>query len=412
MDKDDQNKGGQELFEDESAFEEAPEGAALPQEEDDAGEWHDQPVDDLAESGEAYVEEIVTPGEEGPVEDEFSTAAEEHPDPALALEGEEAFQQSDAAPSKQGGGMMKYLPYIGVGAVLLVLGFFGYQQMSNMMNAEQAVMTPPPMQTASNEPPPVETAPPPPPPPAATTPPPASASPPVGSTTTTGEYILNSGTAPPPASVPAPPSVPPPLPAGQLAPPISNAAVENIEQQLGALKTQLDDIKRNQERIDAQLANLQNAPPPPSLPDQTAQTGIRALEEKFAQLEQRVASSPPPSSPLPSAPKSSASGSDSLPSAGQVDAPAPKPKKKKTARKKASPLPKDGNQWQTPGSYRQAMPWILRSAQPGMAWISQGMNSELQRVVPGDKVSGLGTVVSVRMVAGRWLVEGTQGSVR
>jgi hypothetical protein len=406
MDKDDQNKGGQEFFEDEGAFEEAPEGAALPQEEDDAGEWHDQPVDDLAESGEAYVEEIVTPGEEeGPTEEEFSPAAEEghQPDPSYASEGAENFQQPDAQ-SKQGGGTMKYLPYIGVGAVLLVLGFFGYQQISNMMNAEQtAMLAPPPMQTASNEPPPVET----PPPPA---PPPASASPPVGTTTTTGEYILNSGTVPPPATVPAPPSAPPPLPlpSGQLTPPVSPAAMENIEQQLTMLKTQLDDIKRNQERIDEQFRNLQNAPPPPTLPDQAAQTGIRALEEKFAQLEQRVASAP-----SPAAAKNAASASNTAETpAGQVDRPAAKPKKK-AARKKASPLPGNDNQWQKPGSYRQAMmPWILRSAQPGTAWISQGMGSELQRVVPGDKIPGLGTIVSVRMVAGRWLVEGTQGSVR
>jgi hypothetical protein len=56
--------------------------------------------------------------------------------------------------------------------------------------------------------------------------------------------------------------------------------------------------------------------------------------------------------------------------------------------------------------------WILRSAQPGSAWLSQGMSSDLTRVIPGDKVPGLGTIVSVRMVGGRWLVEGTQGSVR
>jgi hypothetical protein len=56
--------------------------------------------------------------------------------------------------------------------------------------------------------------------------------------------------------------------------------------------------------------------------------------------------------------------------------------------------------------------WVLRSAQPGQAWLSQGGSAELRRVQPGDKVPGLGTVVSVRMSAGRWLVEGTQGSVR
>jgi hypothetical protein len=57
--------------------------------------------------------------------------------------------------------------------------------------------------------------------------------------------------------------------------------------------------------------------------------------------------------------------------------------------------------------------WILRSAQPGSAWLSQGpYSSDLRRVVPGDKVQGLGTVTAIRQSAGRWVVEGTQGAVR
>lgn len=56
--------------------------------------------------------------------------------------------------------------------------------------------------------------------------------------------------------------------------------------------------------------------------------------------------------------------------------------------------------------------WVLRSAQPGYAWLSQGDSTELRRVIPGDKVAGLGTIVSVQQQAGHWVVEGTKGKVQ
>lgn len=56
--------------------------------------------------------------------------------------------------------------------------------------------------------------------------------------------------------------------------------------------------------------------------------------------------------------------------------------------------------------------WVLRSAKPGMAWISEKNSSEMKTVSVGDMVSGIGKVTAIAMDdAGRWVVNGTKGKI-
>ena len=56
--------------------------------------------------------------------------------------------------------------------------------------------------------------------------------------------------------------------------------------------------------------------------------------------------------------------------------------------------------------------WVLRSAKPGMAWISEKNSSELKTVSVGDNVAGIGKVTAIaKDDAGRWVVNGTSGKI-
>lgn len=57
--------------------------------------------------------------------------------------------------------------------------------------------------------------------------------------------------------------------------------------------------------------------------------------------------------------------------------------------------------------------WVLRAATPNMAWLSPRAGSaELRRVAVGDTVDGIGQVRDIRQEAGRWVVVGTESTVR
>ena len=55
--------------------------------------------------------------------------------------------------------------------------------------------------------------------------------------------------------------------------------------------------------------------------------------------------------------------------------------------------------------------WILRAAMPGSAMIGKPGSNDLQRVVVGDSISGLGRITSISDAGGRWVVKGTSGSI-
>jgi hypothetical protein len=56
--------------------------------------------------------------------------------------------------------------------------------------------------------------------------------------------------------------------------------------------------------------------------------------------------------------------------------------------------------------------WVLRSAKPGMAWVSEKGSTEMRTVSVGDTLAGIGKVTAIATDAqGRWVVNGTRGSI-
>ncbi len=55
--------------------------------------------------------------------------------------------------------------------------------------------------------------------------------------------------------------------------------------------------------------------------------------------------------------------------------------------------------------------WVLRSAQPGMATLSETGSKDLKTVEIGTVLTGLGRIVTIQIENGLWVVRGTKGSV-
>lgn len=56
--------------------------------------------------------------------------------------------------------------------------------------------------------------------------------------------------------------------------------------------------------------------------------------------------------------------------------------------------------------------WELRAAQPGKAWVSRKGQQNMQPVVIGDTLDGVGRITSISYNGSRWVVQGTSGSIR
>ncbi len=61
---------------------------------------------------------------------------------------------------------------------------------------------------------------------------------------------------------------------------------------------------------------------------------------------------------------------------------------------------------------KKSVQWELRAAQPGKAWVSQKGREDLQPVVVGDTLSGLGRITSISFNNNRWIVSGQNGSIK
>lgn len=445
MDKDDpfrhganpgNNQGNENDFDDDARYDDAV-TPSVREEEYAAGqeEW-DQPIDELAEDDqqlEAEPQPKRDPfAEEGPLEDDYAEHGqhadgddngeqnhEEDHDQEHDLEHDpEVDGPQQAAPGSASplsgmqapAGLMKQLPLIGGGIAALVIAFFGYQQ---FFASDASTPTTPSLENqntwdlqpghsstphASNEfqqpaPTPAQ------PDPAATNPAPSTA-------------MITPVVAP--VAEPAP----------QQQAPLPVAAAPNpLEGRIAELTAQLEQMKQTQDQLNQKLAAATAAPP--SM-DENSKAATQALNDRIAQLEQKLAAQPTPAP----APVSQAVDAPTKPSHTKAtrtvdqDQPAPTTrkskrgstdfmavKKSKAAKKRRVEPADDG--FEPVASRPSFQGWILRSAQPGSAWLSQGpYSSDLRRVVPGDKVQGLGTVTSIHQIAGRWVVEGTQGAVR
>lgn len=55
--------------------------------------------------------------------------------------------------------------------------------------------------------------------------------------------------------------------------------------------------------------------------------------------------------------------------------------------------------------------WVMRSAQPGKAVVSQEGSSDLRTVEVGDSLSGIGKITFIGLKDGHWIIQGTQNSI-
>lgn len=56
--------------------------------------------------------------------------------------------------------------------------------------------------------------------------------------------------------------------------------------------------------------------------------------------------------------------------------------------------------------------WDLRAVQPGKAWVSRKGTRNIQPVVIGDTLEGIGRITEISQRNGRWYVQGTKGQIR
>lgn len=463
MDKDDPfnrpanpQGGGENDFEDDARYDDAI-TPSVREEEYAAGqeEW-DQPIDELAEDDqhmEAQPQPRKDPfaaDDEGPLEDDYSEHTHEahehegahdieHEDGELEhdpeTEGPEMQAPPRAAAAKSPSNIMKYVPYAGGAIAVLVAGFFGYQMLmggssnaptqpslENQNTWDLQPTQPAPTQQASNEfqqPAPTQVQP----------------------------DLNANNTQPAPTSSGS--NVITPVQQPQQAPLPVATAPNPLESRVAELTAQLEQMKHTQDDLTQKLQAAQQAAQqaqqaaqqPPSM-DENSKAATAALNARIAELEQKLATASTGAQTTTTtttqsvdAPVSKAAArkaardaaraarqaaADAAPAetttrkskhAASTDFMAAK-KSKAAKKRKAAAEPNDDTGFE-PVARSSFQGWILRSAQPGSAWLSQGpYSSDLRRVVPGDKVQGLGTVTSIHQIAGRWVVEGTQGAVR
>lgn len=82
-------------------------------------------------------------------------------------------------------------------------------------------------------------------------------------------------------------------------------------------------------------------------------------------------------------------------------APAPTPRKTTPAAKPPAPV----------AAAQAEAQWELRAAQPGRAWVSKPGARDMQGVVVGESLQGVGRITAISYINGRWVVQGTQGQI-
>lgn len=61
---------------------------------------------------------------------------------------------------------------------------------------------------------------------------------------------------------------------------------------------------------------------------------------------------------------------------------------------------------------RSAVKWTLKSAQPGQAMVAKQGSSDVISISVGQSLAGIGTIKSIAMENGRWVVTGTSGKIQ
>ena len=56
--------------------------------------------------------------------------------------------------------------------------------------------------------------------------------------------------------------------------------------------------------------------------------------------------------------------------------------------------------------------WELRAAQPGKAWVSKKGSRDMQPIIVGDTLAGIGRIQNISYQNNRWIVQGANGSIK
>lgn len=216
-------------------------------------------------------------------------------------------------------------------------------------------------------------------------------------------------------------NVPSPAPTAPVAPAPSATAMpkttSDIDYRLEQLTARVDAFQKAIDQTSQQLSQLSAALASSPVTKTAPEASSKELQDKIARLEKQVdeLSKAPPAAPAapavvqapaltPAAPEAPAAAAPSetivapaLEEKAPVAAPIKKTIKAATKAKKPAPVRKH---------------WVLRSALPGQAWISENESStDLKEIHVGDTVPGLGKVTAVEPVGDAWVVRGTRGSL-
>lgn len=92
---------------------------------------------------------------------------------------------------------------------------------------------------------------------------------------------------------------------------------------------------------------------------------------------------------------------------GQVDMSEPVARPVAAPRKATTPVKTVA----APAPQKSAARWVLKSAQPGLAYVSQAGRDDMVTVRVGEMLPGIGRVNNIAIINGRWTVSGSDGSI-
>jgi hypothetical protein len=159
------------------------------------------------------------------------------------------------------------------------------------------------------------------------------------------------------------------------------------------LESKLDMIVSRLESMETKIASIENG----------KEDDIEELNDQLQNLKQEMAdigsrkttsSASTTEKTTSTAPKAAPKKTTSSSSSSSESKPAPAPVKKKA-----------------PSTRNATVTWELRAAQPGKAWVAKKGQNNMQPVIVGDSLAGIGRITAITFDGRRWAVQGTQGRI-
>ncbi len=179
------------------------------------------------------------------------------------------------------------------------------------------------------------------------------------------------------------------------APPVVAAVdAEEVKALESKLEGKIDELLQRMEKIESDLNTVREAKGDDT---KDIEETVQSLKEEIAELRSRPAAPAPEKKAKPKKvePKPEPVEDAAVEETTEEAAPAPAPAPKKVAASKTAPTSQ----------------WELRAAQPGRAWVSPQGSRDMQSVVVGDTLTGIGKVTGIVYQNGQWTIQGTQGAI-